>query len=261
MRFLTAVHWTFAGLFLGSFVLVAADAPFVAAPGKAGWPEAALVVTAAISTLISLSRQLPVQNVLWVATIIAAGSTLTQAVGTFNAVPFNGPFAADPVVPGILTRIPWWIPFLWLIILLNSRGSARVILRPWRQTRFYGFWLFGVTIALCLVFNLGLAAFDARRGRPWPLNPAEPGWWWGGPVSRWLGWMIATLLILAAATPVLINKQPTEFPPDFHPVALWVLLNSLLVIGALAPHSWPSAIPGSLALLVLVGFAVRGAIR
>ena len=257
---MTAAHWSVSGLFLVSFGLVVAEMSFgMHLPGETRRPEAALVVAATMSTLISLSRQLPIQNAFLAVTIIALGGVIAQAMGTLTAIPF-GPFSNThsdgPVFSNIM---PWWIPFVWIITLLNSRGVARVILRPWRKTRTYGFRLFGLTAALCLAFDLSLEPFAMQGERYWLWCPAQPGVSWCASAISFLFWIVSTLLILAVVTPVLINKRPAEFPPDYHPVVLWCLLTILLVTGALAHRFWPAAMSGSGALLAVVCFAVHAA--
>jgi len=69
-----------------------------------------------------------------------------------------------------------------VVTILNSRGVARLILRPWRKTRRYGFWLIGLTAALALVFDLGLEPFATRVKSYWLWSPTKLGLsWYGAP--------------------------------------------------------------------------------
>jgi hypothetical protein len=70
---------------------------------------------------------------------------------------------------------------------------------------------------------------------------------------------MTVLLILAFATPTLINKKPVKQPPDYHPLIVWLLLNLLFVTGAFANRFWPAAVVVLLASTVVTVFAVRGA--
>jgi uncharacterized membrane protein len=261
VAWLTAAHWTCLALFLALLGLVAAEAAAaIHLPENSGWPEAALLLAATASILISLCRELPGQNVFWAAVIIALISGFAQAVGARTGIPFGPYFYTRAAGPRVLDTLPWWIPLIWVVTILNSRGVARLILRPWRKTRRYGFWLIGLTAALALVFDLGLEPFATRVKSYWLWSPTKLGLsWYGAPVIDSLGWAVTTVLILAFITPFLINKNPVKHPPDFHPLVLWVLLNLLFVANAAGHRFWPAAVFSSVAVLFAAIFAARGA--
>ena len=87
---------------------------------------------------------------------------ILHGLGAATAIPF-GPFtytnAAGPRIFGVLA---WPITALWIIAILNSRGVARLILRPWRKIRTYGFWLIGITAVLTVLFDVALEPFATR---------------------------------------------------------------------------------------------------
>lgn len=231
-------------------------------PGRAGWPEATLVFTTAIATLVSLSRQLPGQNVILAAAVIALIGGIAHAVGAATAIPF-GPFIyTEGAGPQILGLVPWPIPALWIIAILNSRGVARLILRPWRKLRSYGFWLIGITAALTVLFATALDPFAAQIKHYWLWEPTKsPFTWHGAPLVNLLGWLVTALLILAFATLALINKQPRpkKSPPDYHPLVVWLLALALFTTGAIAHNLWTA-----MGFCLLTGtatalFAIRGA--
>src|ERR1044072_3287796 len=143
------LHWFCFALFLVSFLLVWVETAFrLSLPGKPGWAETILLFTATAATLVSQPRQLPAQNVLLATLIIAVIAGAAQAVGVLTGIPF-GPFVfMDAAGPKLFNVLPWSIPFLWVVIIFNSRGVARLILRPWRKSRLYGFRLIGVTATL-----------------------------------------------------------------------------------------------------------------
>jgi uncharacterized membrane protein len=248
---------------LGCFLLVFWQAiTQTQLPGKPGWPEALLIVTLTLATLTNLMRQLPGQNVLLAATIIGVVGGIAHGVGAITAIPF-GPFAyVDGSGPKLFNTLAWPIPALWIILVLNSRGVARLVLRPWRKLRNYGFWLIGITTALVVLLDLALEPFAAQANRYWLWLPTTfPLTWYGAPLTNSLGWLVATLLILAFATPPLINKQSKsrKAPPDFHPLIVWLLALVLFTTGSITHQLWLAVgfcvITGILATV----FAFRGA--
>jgi uncharacterized membrane protein len=256
-----AARWAGLGLsviFIGLVLAESVGAWRVPGPGR--WPESGLVLVVTVSTLLSLSRRLPGQNVLLAVAIIAAIGGLAQLIGVMTAFPF-GPLVYTPAAgPRLLDTLPWWIPLMWVIAILNSRGVARLMLRPWRKTRTYGFRLIGLTTVLCVLFDAGLEPFAGRVMGYWLWRPTRLSLnWYGTPVSNFAGWMVTVLLILAFATPALINKSPVKHPPDYHPLVLWCLLNLLFVTGAIAHQLWLAAAFGLVVVAAVLLFAVRGA--
>ncbi len=231
-------------------------------PGKPGWPEAVLILALTLATLANLAKQLPAQNVLLAATIIGVVGGIAHGVGAITAIPF-GPFAyVDSIGPKFFNTLAWPIPFLWIIVVLNSRGVARLILRPWRKLKNYGFWLIGITTALVVLFDLALEPFASQANRYWLWLPTTfPLTWYGVPLTNSLGWLVATLLMLAFATPPLINKQSRsrKTVPDYHPLVIWLLALGLFATSAITHQLWLAA---GLAVTAGIGttfFAFRGA--
>jgi len=230
--------------------------------GKPGWPEALLIFTTTLATLTALSRQLPAQNTLLAAMIIAGIGSASHSLGAATGIPF-GPFTyTTEAGPQLLNLLAWPMPLLWIVAVLNSRGVARLILRPWRKLRAYGFWLIGLTVVLTVLFDAALEPFAVVVKHYWLWQPTRIPFTWGGaPVTNFLGWLITTLLIMAFAAPALIDKRarPTQRPPDYHPLITWLLAMILFGVGA-ATHQlwWPVAFGGLASVLVTV-FAIRGA--
>lgn len=243
---------------LGVAFLLAFTALFIAP--DANWPVALLLILAASSTLTGLVRQLPGQNVLTAAIVIALLGSGASALGVRTAIPF-GPFVFGPATgPQLFKTLPWAIPLLWLVIVLNSRGVARLILRPWRKTRTYGLWLIGLTAALVVAFELAFDPYAAHLKHYWLWEQTKfPLTWQGAPLTNFLGGGIVVLLMLAFATPALINKQLSKrSTPDYHPLGLW--LGAILFCGvAAAMHGlWlVVAVDATVAVSATV-FAVRG---
>ena len=107
------LHWLSAFLLAAAFAwgLVAVFAP----ANFANWPEAALILLAAISTIAALARQLPLQNVLLAAFVIAVFGGAAHAVGALTGIPF-GPFTfTENAGPEIFKTLPWAMPLLWVV--------------------------------------------------------------------------------------------------------------------------------------------------
>ena len=254
-------HRIFLVLFLVAFAVVGLNTVNVLAlASNSGWMEALLVVTTAVTTLVSLARQLPAQNVLLASVIIAAIAGTVQAIGALSGIPFGPYLYTAAAGPKIFTVLPWFVPVVWIIVLLNARGVARLILRPWRKSRLYGFRLIGATAALALAFDFGLEPFATQANHYWLWQPTKLALLWHGtPPSNFLGWLVTALVILAFVTPVMINKSHKKFPSDYHPLIVWVLLNLLFATGAAAHQLWLAAGFIGLTGVVVMVLAIRGA--
>jgi putative membrane protein len=248
-------------LFLISFVLVWLETLLsLAIPSKPGWTETFLVLTVTATTLFALSRQLPGQNVFLAAGIIAAISGTAMAVGALSGIPFGPYIFTDAAGPRIFNVLPWSIPVVWIIIILNARGVARLILRPWRKGRLYGYRLIGVTAALTVAFDFAFEPFATHVKDYWLWEPTKMGLLWQGtPPTNFLGWLVTALLILAFVTPALINKSHQKFPPDYHPLAVWLLLSLLFATGEVKHQLWTAAGFVVVAGIATTFMAIRGA--
>ncbi len=213
------------------------------------WPLGVLVVLAAVSTLVSLVRSLQFQNVCVAAAMILFIASAVIFLNAKTSIPF-GPFVfTDHCGERLFDVLPLAPPLLWLVVILNCRGVARLILRPWRKMRTYGFRAIGLTCLLAALFDFGLEPFATRAHRFWLWQLTAGNFnWFGTPWISFLGWFVTALLILAFVTPWLINKMPGgRRPPDYQPLILWLTLN-LFLAASLATHElW---LPAGLLLAV-----------
>jgi len=108
----------------------------------------------------------------------------------------------------------------------------------------------GLTIALSGMFNFGFMS-PAMNGRS-DHHTID------GVIVRLFGCVLATLLVLVVVTPLLINKKPVEFPPDYHPLFLSTSLNLVFLTGAIAGRLWLSAAIITGNTVVMSVFALRG---
>lgn len=238
------------GLLLAGLILVACLARSTPA---APWQLGLLLGLAVGSTLVSLGRALQLQNVLTVAAIIVVLAGIVQTVGAATGIPFGPLVFTDNLGEQLFDKLPWTAPLLWLVILLNCRGVARLILRPWRKLHGYGFRVMGLTGLLTALFDLGLEPFATRVQRFWIWRVAGGGKsleWFAAPWVNFLGWAVTALLILMVATPWLINKMPgRRRAADFHPLIVWAALNLFLVARLGLHQLW---LPAGVTLAVTV---------
>ncbi|MGA2786106.1 MAG: carotenoid biosynthesis protein [Verrucomicrobiota bacterium] len=253
-------HWLFVLLLAAAFALVLAENGLsLDLPGRPGWPEALLILLATVGTITALARQLALQNVLLAAFVIALLGGAIHALGVTMGIPF-GPFIFGAEAgPQLFKTLPWAMPLIWVVAVLNSRGVVRLILRPWRKIRSYGFWLMGLTAVLTMLFDLAFDPFASRVKHYWLWMPTKfPLTWQGAPLVNFLSWTAVALLMLVLVTPALINKNPARRVPDFHPLGVWV--GAILLFGtASALHGmWVAvALDGTIAVLAAT-FAIRG---
>jgi len=233
-----------------------------ALPGKPGWPEALLVIFTTLATLASLSRILPGQKVLLVAVVIGLLGGIAHGMGAKTAFPF-GPFLySETAGSQFFNLLAWPMPLIWIIAILNARGVAKLILRPWRKLKSYAFWLIGVTTTLVVLFDLALEPYAAYVNRYWLWLPTKfPFSWYGAPIANFFGWVLTALLILAFTTPSL-SKKPARTNKnrlDYHPLVVWLLALALFATSAFQNRLWPAAGLCVLTAIATAIFAVRGA--
>jgi uncharacterized membrane protein len=212
------------------------------------WACGLFTVLATAATLFNLARTLPAQNVIAAAVLIALMSGIAEAINARLHIPFGARTFSESLDPRLL-GVAWPMPFIWIAAILNSRGVARLTLRPWRKTSKYGLWVIGLACALTVVFDFNLEPFAAANSWwIWQMPKSVPAWQ-TAPWTNFPAWAVVALLILAFTTPWLINKQqrPRSAPPDFQPLTLWLLLNLLPVAGDAAHRLW---LPAVLALLL-----------
>jgi uncharacterized membrane protein len=256
-------HQVFLWTFLAHYVLCwfrifLPNPPF----GEARWPDGILVVLAAGTTLASLVRGLPLQNVMLASFIIGSAGAAAHTLTAVSGIPFGPLKFTRQIGQELFHPLPWAIPIVWIVIVLTARGVARLILRPRRRSPTYGFEVLGFGTMLVIVLDLGLEPFATQVKGFWSWEHSRSGWeWYGAPWVNFVGWAVTTVLILAFATPALINKKPVNQvpPPDYHPLLIWFLLNLLFLTGAVAKQLRSAAIVIGLVTLLVSVLALLGA--
>ena len=219
-----------------------------------------VLVTALATTVISLAQSLPAQNVVAVAALVAFMASLVEIINAKSGIPLGSRVFTDACGPRLFGLLPWPMPLLWVTVILNSRGVARLILRPWRKIGKYGLWVIGLTAVLTMVLEINLEPFAAGTGRfwIWSMSSSLPAWH-TAPLTNFSGWLVVTVLVLAFTTPWLINKSAARSSrPDYRPLAVWITLNLLLVAASAMEHFWSAVIVGVVLTSLASVFAIRG---
>jgi uncharacterized membrane protein len=253
-------HWLLASLLAVVFALEMAS--FFWPLKIAGGLDAILIVAATASTLAGIWRRLPLQNTLLAAFGIAALGGGFSALGARTDLPF-GPFVfTSGIGPLIFKTLPWAMPLVWVCVVLNSRGVARLILRPWRKTKAHGYRVIGMTALLVLLFEVAFEPFAVHVKHFWLWQQMRwPLAWQGAPVINFLAWALITVLILLFVTPAMIIKKPrSKTGPDFYPLCLWLGALILFGTGSAVNAIWPPVFVDAGIGIGVAVFAIRGAL-
>lgn len=184
------------------------------------WPEALLLLLATATTVASLLRELPAQNVLFALAFVAVVEGLFENISARTGVPFGRrsyPFADHPALGQLL---PWCMGLFRALVLLKARSVARWLLQRWRGNANYGFAVLGLTTFLVTSLDLVLEPVALRVVHFWSGHSGEiVASWFGVSGLALLGRGLSTLAILALVTPFLISKKPEVPIPtkDPHP--------------------------------------------
>jgi uncharacterized membrane protein len=252
-------HWLFVFL-----LAIAASGEMVSFFRPLGFQDTfdtAFILLATAGTLASLCRQLPLQNILLAAFVIAIIGGGVSGLGVRTALPFGPFFYGIPMGPQMFKTLPWAMPLVWVVVILNSRGVARMILRPWRKNKNYGFRAIALAGVLVLLFDLALEPFATLVKHYWRWVPtAVPVTWQGAALVNFLSWGFIAVLILFFVMPVLISKKPrTKSGPDYHPLCLWLGGVIIFATGCAVHGLWLPVIVDAAIGIVAAIFAIRGA--
>jgi uncharacterized membrane protein len=228
-----------------------------------GFPglDAILILLATLAGIAALNRQLPLQNVLTAALVTALIGGAAHGFSVKTSLPFGPVDFTSTAGEKIFDAVPWTIPLLWIAVVFNSRGTARLVLRPWRKTKVYGYWLIALTTLLAVAFDFALEPWAWHVKHLWLWQPTRLAInWYGTSAMNFLGWSCVTLLLLLFITPSLIRKQPgPSAGPDYHPLFCWLGALLLFAVGAAEGKMWPALAVDAVIATLAGFFAVRGA--
>jgi len=224
---------------LGLFLVLAAASTLANLAGlepapAGGWLEGLVGVFAVATLLASLARRLPLQNALACGLILFLTSAMVLAVAVHTRFPLGRLEFTEGVGPRLLGLVAWPVPFLWVALVLSSRQAGKVILRPWRRHRQYGWLLLGCAVLLALLLVAVLDPFGHQVKGWWTWHPrAGAPTWCGAPLALLPTSALLSAGLLLCATVWLIPKRPTGLTPDFEPVVVWLTLDAWLALGCL----------------------------
>lgn len=160
-----------------------------------------------IGTLFAQARALPWQSTLSAAGLIAVLAAILETIDLGKGIPFGRHLGQEA---SALVRLT---PFLWVIILLNARGAVRFFLRRAGPPRNPGFYTLPVASLLATLTWLNLA------------------WAVGRPITLPQGaaLFLAALVLIAIATPSLLNKISERDLPSLWHLVLLLAMNGLML--------------------------------
>lgn len=222
--------------------------------------DALLLCLATAGSISILARQLPLQSVLFAAFITGLIGIAAHGLSARTGLPFGPLSFGESVGPQLFNTVPWTVGLIWIIAIFNSRGVARLILRPWRKVKNYGFVLIGLTALLALAFDFALEPFaHAKHFWFWQPTKLHVTWHGASPLS-FLGWTFVTLMILGVIMPYLIRKQPgSHSGADRSPLALWLGAIGLFAVNSAQAGEWAAVIADILIAGIAALFSWRGA--
>ncbi|HEY2952013.1 MAG TPA: carotenoid biosynthesis protein [Verrucomicrobiae bacterium] len=248
-------------LFLLAWAASSAALWVIVEPAVVSWIDSVLVLMATASTLLRLVRRLPLQNVLMAALVIAFISAGAVWIGAISGWPFGSFGFTERLGAKLFGTVPWPIPLLWIVIILNARAVAELILKPWRRAELYGYAVLGVACLLAVLLDLGLEPFAVQVKAFWIWNSTPSTLpWHTAPWVNFLGWIVISLMGLVLSVPWLINKRPVQETSDLQPLFLWSLLNVWLALGHAAHQLWSPfvlTVVGGVTVLMLAARGVR----
>ncbi len=231
------------------------------APDRIPWLDVAVVILASAASIVSLNRQLPLQNVLPAALITAGIGGLAHGFSAQTFIPLGPVVFNLPSGGKLFDVLPWTVPLIWVAAIFTARGVGRLILRPWRKVKVYGYWLIALTTALAVAFDVAFEPFAWHVKHWWLWQPTKLSVnWHGAPLMNFFGWGCVTLFTMFFITPFLIRKQPGgSSSPDYHSLCLWLGALLMFAVGAGRAGLWSAVVVDVVLAGVTTFLAVRGA--
>ncbi len=215
------------------------------------WLEGVACFVAGVSAAVVLCRRLPAQNVAGGSLALLGLSVFWCALSARNGVPLGRVEYSNRLGLRLLGLVPVTLPFLWTGLLLTGRETARLMLRPLRRDKFYGYYLLLVSSVLLALAEVALEPYATQVVGWWAWPEATL--WQGLPWGTLLAWLLSAAFMLMMATPWLVPKRPIPTTPTLHSPAIWLGLAAWFTLGDLRHGLWG---PGLIALAGIVVVAV-----
>ncbi|MBI3415175.1 MAG: carotenoid biosynthesis protein [Verrucomicrobia bacterium] len=230
-------------------------------PYRMEWAPGVFLLLATATTLTALARRLPLQNVLWAAALIGTLGSLMEIVGVATGFPFGAYQFQDSFGRKIFDVLPWPVPLAWVALVLNCRGVARLIVRPWRKSAHYGTWVIALAGIVGVALEFSLQPFATQIGDYWRWEIHTQSLnWHSAPWSNFLGRFCVIEAVLFVSTPWLLSKVPVKYPTDYHPLIVCGSLNLLFLAGNARHHLTSAIVAGVVAMMLVGGAALIGAL-
>ncbi|HWQ92469.1 MAG TPA: hypothetical protein VN673_12425 [Clostridia bacterium] len=213
------LFWVVQGVFLGLCGATGFHLLIVEETAIAPWGVDGLGFLGALTAVISLSKRLPLQNVLFAAFIAGIASLLLLLAR-------SGLFPPSQFLSG---------PCFWIVFIFTTRGVTRLALKPFRDRHFYGFWVIGCAAVLTAS---QAASLDHFTNLTTSLSLRETGGL-GSPPLLFLFRGFTALLTLVIVSPILIDKNPKPQAERIPILIPWLALNIVFLAGSLRAESWP----------------------
>jgi hypothetical protein len=191
-----------------------------------------LIFAGAITSLVILLRRLPLQNIFALSVIVLVISSALEIASARTGIPFGKIFFHRDFGEKLFKVLPWPLPLLWLVVLLNGRAVAELILRRMREDKFYGYWLLGLSSVLAAFLFFNFAWHELYIRGDW--TPQKIGSGMAGVFKRGS----AMPLFFLVMTCWVIDKKSQKINLSFTPLIIWLLLNLYFIAAALLHHAF-----------------------
>jgi hypothetical protein len=217
-----------------------------------GWLNPSLLILAVVFTVGGLARELPLQNAIMASVVVAFMSALVWIIAAKIGIRLGPVLHKDRFSSPTIGILPWPVPLLGVVMLLNSRHVARLIFRGWPDLSNRGLWTIGLASLLALAMEMGLERYASGAERFW-ISGTVP---WLTLAAR----LVVTVLILVANVPWLIDKRGiSDRVVNLFPLWLWLAV-ALFLSAANAACGWREWAASGLMLALAVGIlSLRGA--
>lgn len=243
-------------LYPGSIVLVALDR----VPVWGTWMGGALLILLGTLTGLWLIANYGTYGALASAGILFF-AWLVEHVGATTGFPFGSYSYTEVLQPQIIDVVPLAIPFAWLLIVTASVGVAdRVLSRQEPRHAPRPLSLTGVLTAasFALLLDITIEPFAVNINNYWVWSGAEPGAYYGIPLSNFVAWWVTgfllswLLFVARQRVTAPIQHAPATFLPHL-PVWLYMSNLTMFVVVNLARGQVLAAQIGALVILAIAG--------